>query len=238
VRLPWPLQYVAGVAATLVAAPVVWAFALAGRPRAAYAPIRTWCRALHLVTGVHFRVHGRERIPAGPYVVISNHCSHLDGPTLICAFPDPLYFVIKKELLRIPLWGPTTVRAGFIAIDRADAEQARREMARTAEAVRAGHHVLVFAEGTRSPTGELLPFKKGGFHLALDAQVPLLPVAINGSRRLLPKGAPGAVSGVIDVVVGEPVPTSGLTKDDLPELLEAVRSRIAEMRRADPDCPA
>jgi 1-acyl-sn-glycerol-3-phosphate acyltransferase len=84
----------------------------------------------------------------------------------------------------------------------------------------------------------MLPFKKGGFHLAVDAGAPILPVAVNGSRRLLPKGQPGSRSGVIDVVIGKPIPTAGLTKDDISALVERTRAVITEMRRQDPDFPA
>ena len=121
-------------------------------------------------------------MPAGPYLIVSNHASHLDGPALARALPDPIFFVIKKELTRIPLWGQAAVKVGFIAIDRSDTDQARLEMQQAIGDIRAGQHVLVFAEGTRSPDGHLQPFKKGGFHLAIDAQVPVLPVAINGSH--------------------------------------------------------
>jgi 1-acyl-sn-glycerol-3-phosphate acyltransferase len=95
--------------------------------------------------------------------------------------------------------------------------------------------VLVFAEGTRSRKPSMLPFKKGGFHLAVDAQVPILPVAVNRSRRLLPKGAMIPRPGTIHVHVGEPIATQGLGKEHVDELLRRTRAAITEMRRLDPD---
>jgi len=230
------LQYVLGAGATLLLAPPVILFSLLDWPRAAYVPIRVWARLLHLTTGVRYRVQGLENVPTdSSYVVISNHCSYLDGPVLVLALPDPVYFIIKKELARIPLWGPTVVKAGFVAIDRADSEQARLEMRRAVEAVRSGRRILVFAEGTRSPDGHLRPFKKGGFHLAVDAQVPILPVAVNGSRGLFPKGGACILPGRIDVLVGRPIPTEGIGKERIDELMTATREAILAARCQDPE---
>jgi 1-acyl-sn-glycerol-3-phosphate acyltransferase len=239
VRVPTPFQYLTGALVTLLLGPPIIALSLLGLAReAVYDMVRLWCRILHLVTRVRFRVQGLENVPAeGSYVVISNHCSHLDGPTLIRALPHPIYFVIKRELTRIPLWGQAVVKVGFIAIDRTDSDKARRQLRRAVDAVRYGRRVLVFAEGTRSRSDSMLPFKKGGFHLAVDAQVPILPVAVNGSRRLLPKGQAGARPGLIDVVVGTPIPTNGAGKDQVPELLDRTRAAITAMRRQDPAFP-
>jgi 1-acyl-sn-glycerol-3-phosphate acyltransferase len=100
---------------------------------------------------------------------------------------------------------------------------------------RDGRHLLVFPEGSRCPDDGMLPFKKGGFHLAVAAQVPIVPVAVNGSRRLFPKGEPASPFGNVEVSVGEPIATAGLGADDVPELLERTRSAIVALRRRDPD---
>jgi len=229
-------QYTAGVLATLWFASLAILFAVLGLDRATYAQVRGWARVLHAAAGIRTRAAGLDNVPpAGPYVVISSHTSHLDGPAIALALPHPVYFVIKKELAQIPLWGHAALKIGFIAVDRSDSEQARREMARAIDAIRAGRRVLVFPEGTRSPDGHLHAFKKGGFHLAVDAQVPILPVAVNGSYRLFPKGAPAARPGRIEVAIGEPIPTAGLTKDDVGALLEKTREAVLGLRRRDPD---
>ncbi len=229
-------QLVAVVLATLVHASLAFLFGLLGWDGLAFGQVRAFARALHLATGVRPRGHALENVPAnGSYVIISNHSSHLDGPCLAAVLPHPAYFVIKKELARIPLWGNAAVKIGFIAIDRSNSQQARVEMQRAIETIRSGRRVIVFAEGTRSPDGRLQQFKKGGFHIAIDAQVPILPIAINGSHTLFPKGGKVVKSGVVDVIVCEPIQTEGLTKNDIPALVEQARNAILAKRRLDPD---
>lgn len=229
-------QYAAGVLATLVCAPLAIVFSALRLPGASYAQVRIWAWVLHAVTGIRSHAVGFENVPAtGSYVVISSHTSHLDGPAIALVLPHPVYFVIKKELARIPLWGHAALKIGFIAVDRSDSETARRQLARAVETIRSGRRVLVFAEGTRSPDGSLKPFKKGGFHLAVEAQVPLLPVAVNGSHRLLPKGASAARPGRLEIAIGQPIPTDGLTADDVGRLVDRTREAILALRRRDPD---
>lgn len=234
-RLPGLLQYLVIAVATLPVAAAVFVLAALGRMRQAYAPIRAWCRVASWVTGVRPQVHGRDKIPAdGRYVVISNHSSHVDGPCLILALPDPIYFVIKRELTRVPVWGWTVLRVGFIPIDRSDSLRARHQLAAATGVVRAGRVVLVFPEGTRSHHGGMLPFKKGGFHLAVDAGVPIVPVAVNRSRPIMPKGAFAARGGEVEIVVCDPIPTAGLGKDEIDDLVARTRKAIATARRSDP----
>lgn len=238
VRILSLFQLLATVVATLVAAPTAIALSLLGWRRAAYVPVRLFARLVHLATGVRFRVQGLDNVPkTGSYIVISNHCSHLDGPTIALALPHPVYFVIKKELTRIPLWGQAAVALGFIVVDRSNSTQARAEMARAVDTIKDGRRVLVFAEGTRSPDGHLQRFKKGGFYLAIDAQVPILPVTVNNSHRLFPKHGRVVRSGTLDVIIGRPVPTSGLGKKHVEHLMEQTREVILDARRRDPDFP-
>jgi len=206
-----------------------------GRELKAFNVVRRWCRLLHVITFTRYEVQGLENIPKGPYLVISNHSSHLDGPGLIVVFPDPLYFVIKKGLAQIPVWGWTATRIGFISIDRTRSKAAQETLRRAVTTIREGRHILVFAEGTRSPDHRLQRFKKGGFHMAIESGVPILPVAINGSRRLMPKGAPSPKPGTVTVVVGASIPTKGLGKEDLPDLMARTRDAIVAGRRLDPD---
>ncbi len=231
VRLRWLLIYPVMTLATLVVTSSVIVAAMLGLHRITYPLTRAWSRLLLLVCGVRLRVCGLEHVPRdGSYVIVSNHASHFDGPALAVALPHPAYFVVKRELTRIPMFGPAIVRLGLLPVDRRDRERSHQQMAAAAEVVRAGRRVLVFAEGTRSPSDEMLPFKKGGFHLAVDAQVPILPVAVNGSRRLLAKGEWRSRSGVLEVVVGEPIATDGMGKESVNELLERTRSSIEAMR--------
>lgn len=233
-----PLQYLTAGVMTAFCAPVILWRSLRGRRRAAYEPVRWWCQAMLGVAGVGSRVEGAGNLPPdGRCVLVANHCSHLDGPVLICSLPLPIYFVIKSELARVPVWGPATLRVGFIAVDRRDSTQARLELGRAVEAIRGGRTVLVFPEGTRSPDGRLHRFKKGGFHLAVDAGVPVVPVSVNRSADLLPKSAWWSHSGTVEVIVHPPVETATLDRDDVPSLTETVRHVIDAGRRHDPAYP-
>ncbi len=229
-------QFSMAVLVTLVVAPAAYVFASLGLHRAAYSQVRAFAWGVHSFTGMRSRAQGLEKVPnSGSYVVISNHNSHLDAAALVQKLPHPVYFVIKRELARIPIWGNAAVKLGFIAVDRGRTERARAQMRQAIETIRSGRRILVFAEGTRSEDGRLQPFKKGGFHLAIDAQVPILPVAVNGSHALLPKGRPAARPGVVDVIVCDPIPTTGLVKKDLQDLVARTREAILEARRLDRD---
>jgi 1-acyl-sn-glycerol-3-phosphate acyltransferase len=233
-----PYQYLLVAVATLLAAPMILFHSLRGDRRAAFAPVRWWCKVMVYGSGVRFTVRGREHIPAdGRCVILANHCSHVDGPALILVWPEPISFVIKQELARVPVWGPATLRAGFIAIDRGNSRQAKDQLARALDAIRDGRTVLVFPEGTRSPDGHLQRFKKGGFHLAVDAGVPILPVTINRSREIFPKGSWAAVPGRIEFVIHPPIPTADLSRDDLLDLVRQTREVIEAARHEDPAYP-
>jgi 1-acyl-sn-glycerol-3-phosphate acyltransferase len=162
-----------------------------------------------------------------PCVYMANHESQFDVPALALAMPADFRMVAKRELLYIPIFGWALWLAGFLFIDRADRERAFRTLDRAAARVRRGTSIVVFAEGTRSPDGRLLPFKKGGFVLALKAGVPIVPVSIRGGRAVLPKGSLRVRPGTIELRFGAPVETSRYTYDTRDDLIEAVRRRIA-----------
>lgn len=230
-----PLQFIVMAFATMVTGVVIFCLSSLGKQERAYGMVRWWCRVLHFITATRYEVQGLENVPKGPYLIISNHSSHLDGPGLIVTLPDPVRFVIKKGLAQIPVWGWTATRVGFIAIDRSRSKAAQETLRRVVSTIREGRHILVFAEGTRSKDDRLHTFKKGGFHMAVEAGVPILPVAINGSRRLLPKGALSPKPGAVNVVVTAPIETEGLAKEDLPDLMARTREAILAGRRLDPD---
>lgn len=230
-----PLQQVVMWLTTAIVFVLISFWVALGKQLKAYDVVRWWCRVLHVVTFTKYEAVGLDKIPDGPYLIISNHSSHLDGPGLIATLPDPIYFVIKKGLAQIPVWGWTATRIGFIAIDRSRSKEARETLKNAVSLIQKGRHILVFAEGTRSADHALKPFKKGGFHMAIEAGVPILPVAINGSRRLMPKGAPAPHAGTVKIVIGAPIPTEGLSKDDLQNLMQRTRESILAGRRLDPD---
>ena len=173
-------------------------------------------------------------VPSRPCVYVANHQSLFDIPALTLAMPTSFRVVTKRELLFIPIFGWALWLAGFIFVDRSDRERAIRSLRRAARKVRRGTSIVVFAEGTRSPDGRLLPFKKGGFVLALEAGVAIVPVSIQGGAVVLPKGSLRIRPGTIHVTMDAPIDTttySGPTKD---ELIERVRRAIAAGLEAAP----
>jgi 1-acyl-sn-glycerol-3-phosphate acyltransferase len=167
--------------------------------------------------------------PKRPYVFMSNHASTVDIWALYVALPIIVRMIAKKQLAAIPILGWGMWAGRFIFIDRHNAASARRSIERAKERIQGGESVLIFPEGTRTRDGNMLPFKKGGFHLAIDAGVPIVPVALTGTRELMPRGSWLVRPGQVTVTVGEPIETTGLSPDDREQLLDVVHARIAAM---------
>ncbi|HEY6033280.1 MAG TPA: lysophospholipid acyltransferase family protein [Kofleriaceae bacterium] len=167
---------------------------------------------------VDLHASGAERVPPGrAYVYMSNHQSHLDIPMLYATLPSPtIRMLAKKELFDIPLWGKGLRAAEFIEVDRANPVRARHSIDRAEELIRDGVSVWLAAEGTRSRDGRIAPLKKGGFHLALHTNTPIVPVAIRGTIDILPRGTGSMHKGKrVDVTIGAPIDVAGKTVDQL-----------------------
>jgi 1-acyl-sn-glycerol-3-phosphate acyltransferase len=191
---------------------------------------RWWSRIICTLSGVKIEVEGQRDLDRShSYVFMANHLSTVDIWALYVALPLPVRMIAKKQLGAIPLFGWAMWAGRFIFIDRHNAISARRSIDRAKERIRAGASVLLFPEGTRSRDGQLQPFKKGGFHLAIDAGVPIVPVALQGTRELMPRGSLRVRPGRVRVIIGAPIPTTGLEVDDRNALLERVRHTLAEM---------
>lgn len=178
------------------------------------------------LAGIRSRVIGREHVPQTAVVFCSNHESNVDPPLLFKVLHPRLHVLYKAELHKFPIMGTVFDVGGFVAVDRGNREQALASLARGAASLRSGNSFLIFPEGTRSRTGELLPFKKGGFVMAIQAQVPIVPVAISGGRAAMRKGSPIVRPVRVTVRIGQPVPTAGLTLDDRDQLIARVRTEI------------
>jgi 1-acyl-sn-glycerol-3-phosphate acyltransferase len=191
---------------------------------------RIWSRCVLATAGVRLRVKTHGSLdPKQPYVVMANHLSSVDIWAVFLAVPVPLRFIAKKQLGQIPLFG-WAMRAGrFIFIDRQNAAAARRSIDEASRRISKGCSVVIFPEGTRSRDGRLGAFKKGGFHLAINSGAQIVPVAIRGSREVMPSGQLLINPGTVELEIGEPIPTAGLGTADREALLEKVRVRIAEM---------
>lgn len=191
---------------------------------------RLWSRVLLASAGVKVEVKTHARLdPTRPYVFMANHASMIDIWAMFVALPVPFRFIAKKQLRRIPLFGWAMAIGRFIFIDRQNAVAARRSIGEAAQRIRSGRSVVIYPEGTRTRDGRLLPFKKGGFHLAIDSGVEIVPVALHGTRALMPRGAVLMRAGAIKVEVGRPIATAGLSAADREALIERVRGEIAAM---------
>ena len=202
---------------TLIVALVVLAVALFDQ-RAAYRICQLWVRLNLLVCGVRVRVRRLAPLdPTRPYVFVSNHRSQYDIPGLVAALPEfQLRWVAKKELLRVPVFGWALRRAGHVIVDRSDHTQAVASLRAARAQMLEGVSVMIFPEGTRGSIARgLLPFKKGGFMLALETGFPIVPMAVLGSGEILPRGAWRPAPGEIEVVVGAPIPVDGVGRDEL-----------------------
>lgn len=196
---------------------------------------RTWCRWISVTAGVRYRVLGRDRVAWNRnYLFLSNHQSQFDIPALFLAIPLDVRMVAKKNLFLIPIFGWAIWLAGFIGIDRSNRERAIRSLDRAADRVRGGRSILVFVEGTRTPDGRLLPFKKGPFVLALKSGVPIVPVAVRGGRAVLPKGTLRVRPGTLEVVFGAPIPTADYTLERKDLLMDRVRREIRNLLGDEP----
>lgn len=180
--------------------------------------------------GIRYKVIGREHIPTDRAVVFcSNHQSNVDPPVLFQALHPRLHILYKAELSKLPVLGRVLQIGGFIPVPRENRDEAFKAIERAAESIRSGNSFLIFPEGTRSRTDELLPFKKGGFVMALRAQAPIVPVAVSGGRASMRRGSWVVRPVTVTVRIGEPVMTEGLTTDDRDRLIATVRERIAEL---------
>jgi len=192
---------------------------------------KRWARNALWAAGVPYRVVGLEAVAVDrPFVIASNPQSWFDIFLLAAALPGSLRFVAKKELARVPLLGRAMRHAGHIFIDRQNRQAAFGAYEEAAAAIREGISAVVFPEGTRSRTGELLPFKKGPFVLAIAAGVPLVPAYCAGTFTLLPKGSWRIRPHPVALLFGRPIPTEGLRYEDRERLMEQTRRAIEQLR--------
>ena len=194
--------------------------------------LASWSDAVVRNARMRVDVRGREHLDASrTYVVMSNHQSHYDIPVLFHVLGSNLRMVAKAELFAIPLWGRAMHSAGFISVDRSNRERAIASLAIAKETLAQGINVFIAPEGTRSRTGDLLPFKKGGFNLALEVGLPILPVALRGTRDALPaEGLRSRADAEVRATILPPIDTAAYAampgKVGRDRLMDDVRAAI------------
>ena len=196
---------------------------------------RWWSQTVLYLLGVRIECVGLERIQGDTALVVTpNHASLLDVIALYATLPGPVHFVAKRELSRIPIFGPAARAAGAVFIDRATRKRDARSFDEIERAIQNKGHVVMFPEGTRSPDGRLQAFKGGPFLIAIDHRTAILPVAIENSHRLLPKGEIAVRSGTIRLTFMNSIPTDSYNKEDRASLRDRVCQTIGEIIADDP----
>lgn len=228
----WWCWFVAGVMLLFIATPALIFLWIINRRIWLY-PLALWgAKSWLAACGAKVKVTGLEHLDAETsYVFASNHRSYLDTAALFRYAGKRMGLVAKKELLRAPVFGQGMSFVNIIAIDRTNPERALASMQRARDVMSNGYSFGVFVEGTRAMPGELLPFKKGAFHLALQTGAPIVPIAIKNTDWMMGKGTGVAYTGEIEMVLLPPISTKGKTEDDVMELLIKTREAIASELR-------
>ena len=223
--------YVAVSLYVAVAAPIGMALALTFKWKNLLYVLGHWGVSLGTsLAGIRTRVSGGEHLQPGQAVVFcSNHQSNIDPPILFQALHPRLHILFKRELTKLPLLGRAFQIGGFVPIDRSSREHSMAAIEQAAASLRSGNSFLTFPEGTRSRTGSLLPFKRGPFLMALKAQVPVVPVAIQGGTASMKKGSPIVRPTTVSVRIGAPVETRGMDLADREKLADEIRARVEQL---------
>jgi len=190
---------------------------------------RIWAKCILVASGIKVTVKGHSNIDsAGSYIYMSNHLSNFDIPVLLAYLPVQFRWLAKAELFKIPLFGYAMQRAGYISIDRSNFRSAVQSLKRAAKNIRDGVSVLIFPEGTRSQDFNIQPFKKGGFVLAVDSGVPIIPVIIHGTWPIMPKKRTLVKPGNVVLEIAKPIKSSDYTRKTKEDLMEKVRNVLIE----------
>ena len=190
---------------------------------------RSWGQSILFASRIHVTVKGFSNIdPDKPYIFMPNHMSNFDIPVLLAHLKVQFRWLAKAELFRIPLFGFAMKRAGYISIDRSNRKSAFESLARAAQIIRDGRSVLIFPEGTRSRDQSIKAFKKGGFVLAIESGVPIVPVVIHGTWRIMSKNRLMIRPGNVTLEILEPIETKDYSMETKDDLLELVRGVIVE----------
>jgi len=212
---------------TFVLAPPLILISFFSSATAVYRIERLWAVLVSKFFGITSSIKGRENItPGTSYIITPNHQSHAEILALLTALPVKFRWVVKKELLNVPLFGHALARTGAISIDRSNREKSIKSLQDAAEKLKDGWSVLIYPEGTRTPDGNIHEFKKGAFMMAIQTSIPILPVTCNGAYKVMPRNTLAITPGHIEIVVGTPFSVQGLAVDDCDELMKKTREEV------------
>lgn len=190
---------------------------------------RIWARSILMVSRVPVRVHGLTNIePGKSYIYMANHQSNFDIPVLLGYLPVQFRWLAKAELFKIPVFGRAMLGAGYVKIDRFNQESAFKSISEAAQRMKNGVSVMIFPEGTRSRDGNISPFKKGGFVMAVDSGVPIVPIILKGTRSIMAKSSLRINRGAVEMQIAKPIDTTGYSRETKEDLMKQVRTVICE----------
>jgi len=215
------------MATIILAVPIIAAGLLSRTGNLAFSLSKLWAYTMLAISFVSTEIKNRDKIqPGTSYIIISNHQSLYDIIALVTTLGIQYRWFIKKEVLKIPLFGYGLYASRNIFIDRSNTVRAIESINKGIDRLPRGVSIMVFAEGTRSPDGQIHEFKKGGFIPAVTRNIPILPVTVNGSRCVLPKGSVMVKPGKIQVIIGDPIDTSGYATDNVQVLMDKTRQAV------------
>lgn len=189
-----------------------------------------WLKGVLWVSGVKVEVRGLELLKRDQsYIFAANHQSQFDIPVLGAVLPYQIRWLAKDSLFRIPFFGWALKAIGYIPVNRTNPRKGLKSLEAAAQKVREGFSIVIFPEGTRSPDGRLLPFKTGGFVLAIKSGHPVVPVGICGTHEIMPRGRLWVTPGLVRIKIDHPIETKGLSLREKGELAELVRLRIEKL---------
>jgi 1-acyl-sn-glycerol-3-phosphate acyltransferase len=213
------------VASTVIVLSLVPAFARVIDPL-----IRLWARLLVAAAGIDLQIENAEVLdPKQRYILVANHYSYFDIPCILAAVPQPIRFLAKASLFKIPIFGWSLARAGFIPIDRKNRRTAVKSFDLAGERIRRGNTIVIFPEEGRSRNREMRPFQRGAFLLAIKSELPMVPIAVDGTYDVFRVGAKRITPGRVTIKVGTPILTAGAKLKDKERLATESRAQIEQL---------
>ena len=234
-RTIWAALVTLAVTIPAASATIVVAIFHSNSP-AIYWIIRWWAKSIVSAAGIDLKAENVELIESGQrYIIVANHYSYFDIPCIFAAIPQPIRFMAKVSLFKIPIFGWALARAGFIPIDRQNRRTAVKSFDLAAERIRKGNTIVIFPEEGRTREKKMRPFQRGAFLLALKSEQPIVPVAIDGTYEVFPATRWRVTPGVVTIKVGTPLPTAGQTLRAKDRLLTESRAQIHQMLFGEPE---